>query len=79
MNFSIFTVFLKNRNIIFKMKISKVTDYAALSRVYFDEYILIPGTMFINYFYNLTLTSLNITIADNKFCNNFLHFGYNRT
>ena len=25
-----FTVFLKNRNIIFKMKISKVTDYAAL-------------------------------------------------
>ena len=30
MNFSIFTVFLKNRNIIFKMKISKVTDYAAL-------------------------------------------------
>ena len=31
MNFSIFTLFLKNRNIIFKMKISKVTDYAALS------------------------------------------------
>ena len=30
MNFSIYTVFLKNRNIIFKMKISKVTDYAAL-------------------------------------------------
>ena len=30
LNFSIFTVFLKNRNIIFKMKISKVTDYAAL-------------------------------------------------
>ena len=29
--FSIFTVFLKNRNIIFKMKKSKVTDYAALS------------------------------------------------
>ena len=27
-----FTVFLKNRNIIFKMKISKVTDYAALRR-----------------------------------------------
>ena len=26
-----FTVFLKNRNIIFKMKISKVTDYAALT------------------------------------------------
>ena len=29
--FSIFTVFLKNRNIISKMKISKVTDYAALN------------------------------------------------
>ena len=31
MNFSIFIVFLKNRNIISKMKRSKVTDYAALS------------------------------------------------
>ena len=31
MNFSIFTVFLKNRNIISKMKRSKVTDYAALT------------------------------------------------
>ena len=30
LNFSIFTVFLKNRNIISKMKRSKVTDYAAL-------------------------------------------------
>ena len=30
MNFSIFNVFLKNRNIVLKMKISKVTDYAAL-------------------------------------------------
>ena len=29
LNFSIFTVFLKTRNVIFKMKISKVTDYAA--------------------------------------------------
>ena len=27
-------MFLKNRNIIFKMKISKVTDYAALISVY---------------------------------------------
>ena len=26
-----FTVFLKNRNFIFKIRISKVTDYAALS------------------------------------------------
>ena len=31
MNFSIFTVFLKNRNIISKMKRSNVTDYAALN------------------------------------------------
>ena len=33
MNFSLFTVFLKNRNIISKIKRSKVTDYAALKRV----------------------------------------------
>ena len=30
MNFSIFTVFLKSRNIISKIKRSKVTDYVAL-------------------------------------------------
>ena len=30
MNLSIFTVFLKNKNIIFKIRRSKVTDYAAL-------------------------------------------------
>ena len=30
LNSSIFTVFLKNRNIVFKMKKSKLTDYAAL-------------------------------------------------
>ena len=29
--FEYFTVFLKNKNIIFKIRISKVTDYAALS------------------------------------------------
>ena len=28
---SIFAVFLKNKNIIFKIRRSKVTDYAALS------------------------------------------------
>ena len=32
LNLSIFTVFLKNKNIILKMRRSKVTDYAALSR-----------------------------------------------
>ena len=31
LNLSIFTVFLKNKNIIFKFRRSKVTDYAALS------------------------------------------------
>ena len=30
LNLSIFTVFLKNKNIIFKIRRSKVTDYAAL-------------------------------------------------
>ena len=34
LNFSIFTVFLKNRNFISKMKRSKVTDSAALSIQY---------------------------------------------
>ena len=29
--FSFFTVFLKNKNIIFKFRRSKVTDYAALT------------------------------------------------
>ena len=31
LNLSIFTVFLKNTNFISKIRISKVTDYAALS------------------------------------------------
>ena len=34
-DFFFFTVFLKNRNIIFKMKISKVTEYAALTSLTF--------------------------------------------
>ena len=33
LNFSFVTVFLKNRNIISKIKRSKVTDYAALRQV----------------------------------------------
>ena len=33
MNFSFFTVFLKNRNISSKIKRSKVTDYAALRKL----------------------------------------------
>ena len=35
LNLSIFTVFLKNRNFISKIRISKVTDYAALSATRF--------------------------------------------
>ena len=31
--FEYFTVFLKNRNFISKIRISKVTDYAALTKV----------------------------------------------
>ena len=31
LNLSIFTLFLKNKNIIFKIRRSKVTDYAALT------------------------------------------------
>ena len=30
-----FTVFLKNRNLISKIRISNVTDYAALTQIYF--------------------------------------------
>ena len=33
LNLSIFTVFFKNKNIIFKIRRVKVTDYAALSHV----------------------------------------------
>ena len=34
LNLSIFTVFLKNKDIIFKIRRSKVTDYAALISIY---------------------------------------------
>ena len=38
LNLSIFTVFLKNKNIIFKIRRSKVTDYAALNdSKFYDE------------------------------------------
>ena len=32
-----FTVFLKNKNIIFKIRRSKVTDYAALSHLFYNQ------------------------------------------
>ena len=43
-----------------------------------DKYILIPGRYFNIHFKNLTLKALIITIADEIFCNNFLHFGYKK-
>ena len=43
-NFSFFTVFLKNRNIISKIKRSKVTDHAALKLVGLRSAVVtIPG------------------------------------
>ena len=39
LNLSIFTAFLKNKNIIFKIRRSKVTDYAALSTNFQTKYI----------------------------------------
>ena len=50
-----------------------------LSSVYIDDYILIHGPMSDSCFLNSTLKALIITIADDIFCNNFLHFGYNKT
>ena len=50
-----------------------------LSSVYIDDYILIHGPRFDHYFKNSTLKALIITIADDIFCNNFFHFGYNKT
>ena len=38
---SVFSVFLKNRNIISKIKRSKVTDYAALSTEFLKWNILV--------------------------------------
>ena len=38
--FEYFTVFLKNKNIIFKIRRSKVTDYAALKEVKTMDMIL---------------------------------------
>ena len=46
-----------------------------LSSVYIDDYILIH----VPRFDNSTLKALIITIADDVYCNNFLHFGYNKT
>ena len=47
--FEIFTVFLKNRNFISKMKRSKVTDYAAL--IYTMDY---PDLLVLDFMGNFT-------------------------
>ena len=59
----------------------KITMFQSniLSSVYMVDYILIHGPRFNNYFLNSTLKELIIHIADDIFCNNFLHFGYNKT
>ena len=44
-------MFLKNRNIIFKMKISKVTDYAALTKNYGHGKLV--QLVFVNHMSNL--------------------------
>ena len=51
----------------------------AFSSVCINEYILILGPYFYNYFENLSLKALIITIADDIFCNNFLHFANKKT
>ena len=55
---SIFTVLLKNRNFISKIRISKVTDYAALIKcyIYLYPYYIIKNLCF------TTMVALNIGI-----------------
>ena len=50
-----------------------------LSSVYIDDYFMIHRSVFDNCFFDLTLKALIITIADDIFCNNFLHFRNNTT
>ena len=48
----------------------------AFSSVCIDEYILILGPYLI---ISLSLKAQIITVADNIFCNNFLHFATKKT
>ena len=60
LNFSFFTVFLKNRNIISKIKRSKVTDYAALTKVLVSK--------FVNIFLSINFNINNVFVAQkNRF------------
>ena len=51
----------------------------AFSSVCFDEYILILGPYLIINSKILSLKALIITLADDIFCNNFLHFANTKT
>ena len=66
-------MFLKNRNIIFKMKISKVTDYAALSdksrvrvclflHLIVDYHTVYPSNRFVDIFTTLAVRN-NVHIS----------------
>ena len=52
-------MFLKNRNIIFKMKISKVTDYAALNNIYKSKFFNKDSFEIISPFNSLKLLCWN--------------------
>ena len=59
-------MFLKNRNIIFKMKISKVTDYAALNYMALNAGLKVESKMTIGNNEGLAEITLN---AFMKTCN----------
>ena len=66
LNLSIFTVFLKNRNFLSKIRISKVTDYAALSfhvSVYIQFVVIECGPMICEYMW----PSMDVSVFNYKF------------
>ena len=65
--FEYFTVFLKNRNLISKIRISKVTDYAALKSKYFLSR-LSNGQLNINDFVRCSCTFNVIDMNNIKIC-----------
>ena len=66
MNFSYFTVFLKNRNISSKIKRSKVTDYAALTKVLYIPFkntlVGVDETMGDSFSLKYLLTAIRMTL-----------------
>ena len=51
-------MFLKNKNIIFKIRRSKVTDYAALTIEFYKRIIVIPWSFSYNSFVKLSLYNI---------------------